>query len=300
MTKKIKILIASSLIVIVLGVVMFCRKSVPHLLGQSSGVVSINSFSEFDFEKIQKGAIVIFDVDGVLINPASKIFWPKTERNHGEWIGKLYAQVFEKAKHEPLFYISKMLQKETPTVIEPIIKDIIRRLQNAGIMVIALTSSSTGSSFDISSMPVWRFNKLKDVGIDFSHVQIPNIYFNELPSQSPEQDGKYPVFYNGILFTSDSSKGAVIKSFLDRAHLKPSRVIFFDDRKSHLESVSQAIYELGIPFSGYQYLGESYMEGELDKAIARFQLNYVVDHEVWLNEDEARALLGSHYQAVEE
>ena len=257
--------------------------------GQSQGIHMIKSFKEFDFENIEKGTIVIFDVDGVLINPASKLFWPKIEKEHGEWIGQLYSKVFERAKNHPGFYFSKILEKETPIIIEPIIVDIINRLQNRGITVIALTTSSTGSSFVIPSIPIWRFDKLKDVGIDFSKTNIPNIEFTELPAKELE-DGN-PIFYNGILFTSDSSKGEVLTAFFEHMKLKPSRVIFFDDRKYNLESVSQAMDKLGISFSGYEYLGESYMPGELDKQVASYQLNYVIDNDKWLTEDEAQALL---------
>lgn len=252
---------------------------------------SIKLFTEFDFNNIEQEAMVIFDVDQVLIERSCKVFWGKTEKEHGQWLNKLYDEVFKKAKHDPFYYFSIMLSQDTPVIIEPYIADIIGQLQNRGVTVIALTTTNTGSCFTIPSLPIWRFNKLKEVGIDFSTPGITNMEFPELPSKSPEESGKYPVFYNGILYTGDASKGDVLTAFLEHTKLKPTRVIFFDDKRANLESVSQAMHNLGIPFTGYEYLGGSYIPGELDKELASYQLHYLIDHETWLSEDEAKVWL---------
>lgn len=254
----------------------------------SKEIHTIQSFSEFDFDSIEQEAMVIFDVDQVLIERSCKVFWTKTEQEHEQWLNQLYDKVFNEAKHDPSYYLSIMLKEDTPLVIEPIIIDIIRALQNRGVTVIALTTTNTGSCFTIPSLTVWRYDKLKEVGIDFSEIKIGNMEFPELPSKSPDKSGQHPLFYNGILFTSDASKGAVLTAFFEHTKLKPSRVIFFDDKRSNLESVSQAMHALGIPFEGYEYQGGQHMPGELNKEIAQHQLHYLVDNEKWLSEDERR------------
>ncbi len=258
---------------------------------KSQEIRTIKSFTECNFNNVEQKAIVVFDVDQVLIERSCKVFWPKIEKENEQWLGQLYDEVFKKAKHDPFYYFSIMLKRDTPVVIEPVIVNIIRELQNHGITVLALTTTNTGSCFSIPSLPIWRFNKLKEVGIDFSKARIPNMEFSELPTKSTDDDGKYPVFYNGILYTSDSSKGDVLTAFLEHAKLKPTRVIFFDDKRSNLESVSQAMHKLGIPFTGYEYQGALYMPGELNKDIAHYQLHHLIDNEEWLTEDEVKVLL---------
>lgn len=44
-------------------------------------------------------------------------------------------------------------------------------------------------------------------------------------------------------------------------------------------------------FYGYQYNGAEFVPGELNKEVAAFQLKYLVEHEEWLSEDEARVFL---------
>jgi FMN phosphatase YigB (HAD superfamily) len=239
--------------------------------------------------------MVIFDVDQVLIERSCKVFWAKTEKEHEQWLNQLYDKVFNRPKHDPAYYLSIMLKEDTPIVIEPIIIDIIHTLQSRGVTVIALTTTNTGSCFTIPSLPIWRFNKLKEVGIDFSNVTISNMEFPELPSKSPDKSGQHPLFYNGILFTSDAAKGAVLTAFFEHTKLKPSRVIFFDDKRSNLESASQAMHALGIPFEGYEYQGGQYIPGELDKDVAQRQLHYLVDNEKWLSEDEVKEKLNTYF-----
>ncbi len=157
----------------------------------------------------------------------------------------------------------------------------------------SLTALKTGSSFTIPSLPEWRFNKLKELGIDFSKANFPDMIFNVLPQ---DDDGSYPLLYHGILCTSTSSKGHVLVAFLDRAKWKPDLVIFFDDSMKRVEQVAEEMHKRGIPFQGYQYNGAEFMPGELDKKVAEFQLKYLVEHEEWLSEEEARALLAQQKQ----
>lgn len=257
-------------------------------------ITTIQSFTEFDFNTVKQNAMIIFDVDQVLIERSCKIFWSKIEKEHEQWLNQLYNEVFKKAKHDPFYYLSIMLKEDTPILIEPIIVDIINTLQSRSVTVIALTTTNTGSCFTIPSLPIWRFNKLKKVGIDFSKAGISNMEFPELPAKSSEESGEYPIFYNGILFTSDSSKGAILTAFFEHTKLKPSHVIFFDDKRSNLESVAEAMHNLGIPFEGYQYLGGLHMPGELDKEAARYQLHHLVDNEKWISEDEAKGKLSTN------
>jgi hypothetical protein len=160
-------------------------------------------------------------------------------------------------------------------------------LQNRGVKVLALTATWTGAYFTIPSVPEWRFNKLKELGIDFSKTNFLDMTFDELP---PEE-GYSPMLYHGILCAGTSSKGAVLGAFLDRVKWKPDQVIFFDDSIERVESVANEMQKRGIRFHGFQYNGANFVPGELDKEVATLQMKHLVEHEEWLSEDEVRKLL---------
>lgn len=249
-------------------------------IGYTSYIHSIRSYNEVAHivAAADTHTLVIFDVDNTLIVPANKLFWSTIEKEHAAWIRQMYAAVFKRAKKSFDFYSDKLREKEKYMLIEPFIADSIKELQQRGVKVIALTALNTGSDGPIESLPVWRFKQLQELGIDFEKANIPDMHFPELPHQ--------PVFYKGILCSTDLPKGVVLAAFLDRIRWKPSRVIFFDDRMTSLLSVKQALKQRNISFLGYEYKGEQFLVGELDKDIATLQLNHLVDHEEWLNEDE--------------
>jgi hypothetical protein len=91
---------------------------------------------------------------------------------------------------------------------------------------------------------------LHEMGIDFSltwpDAQLPNF---------PTYRSSKPVLYKGILCANQQPKGNVLKALLTTYHIRPSRVIFFDDSSRNLQSVGRACDELQIPCTLYQYRG---------------------------------------------
>jgi Protein of unknown function (DUF2608) len=95
----------------------------------------------------------------------------------------------------------KRMLSFTDQPLEPITVNLIKQLQNRGIKVIALTHFNTGSLGGplglIPSLPVWRWNKLKEIDIDFSSSfpEQQELIFSQFTSKS----GRHPIFYKGIL-----------------------------------------------------------------------------------------------------
>ena len=147
----------------------------------------------------------------------------------------------------------------------------------------------TGSYYAIASLPEWRFRKLQEIGIDFRHEQFQDTVFTHLP----HQDGQYPLLYSGILCSAIVSKGELLGAFLDHRQWQPDTVIFFDDSLKRLQEVETECVKRNISFVGFHYHGAECVKGELDKEIAAFQLQYLVEHEQWIMEDEAQMLLNA-------
>ena len=232
--------------------------------------------------------LVLFDVDDTLIMPASKIFRPSIQEKNKEWINEMMMNAFKRAKKTDSFYIDLWLLKEIPDVIEPDIIEIIKALQDRGVIVLALTTTGTGSSQLIPSIPEWRLSTLRKVGIDFDRTDMPNMIFNELPK---DNEGNYPILYHGMLLCNSVSKGIVLGAFLNHIKWKPDKIIFFDNNPEYVKAVAQEAEERKISFYGYEYLGAQNSSDSLNKEIAELQINHLVDNEEWLTEQETQTIL---------
>ncbi len=270
-----------------LAIMLFCIHK-PHVA--TNTIQQIDSFAQAAdvLKAANKNALVLFDVDDTLIEPSSIVFRSNIKNQDDcSWIGELFSSAFANAKYSGDYYLSILQSQEVPLLIEPAIVQTIAALQNRGVKVLALTAMWTGAYFTIPSVPEWRFNKLKELGIDFSKADFPDMIFDELP----QEEDHFPMLYHGILCTIQASKGQVLGAFLDRVGWKPDQVIFFDDSMERVESVADEMRKRGIPFHGYQYNGAQLVPGELDKEVATLQLKHLVEHEEWLTEEKARKLL---------
>ena len=124
-----------------------------------------------------------------------------------------------------------LIEKESPLLI--------KKLQEKGVTVLALTSFPIGSMGLIPDVAEWRVNLLKEF----------NLRFSTSLGQS------FPLLREGILFAEGHKKGDVLRSFFAHSGFYPSKVIFIDDLLSNVENVKSTMRSLGIECSAYQYMG---------------------------------------------
>ena len=193
-------------------------------------ITEINSLQEAlnSLKHLNKNALVLFDIDRTLI-----------ARNECHNLDSDISAV---------------------SAVETITAPIIKELQHRGIKVIALTRGTnntiptkyvTGTHGIIESAQDWRYTKLLLVGINFStSFPISEIVFNQLPIV---RGSSHPMFYKGILLTAGNDKGIVLDTFLNFIKWRPSKIVFFDDKKKHLDAVQREMKQRDIPFQGYWY-----------------------------------------------
>jgi hypothetical protein len=165
------------------------------------------------------------------------------------------------------FYMSK----ESGQLVESTTLELIHQLQSRGIKVIALTAIPAGPFGSISCGRTLRYANLRTFGIDFgSSFKEELIVFDTLHAYN----GDYPMFYKGILFSNwGNDKGTVLGAFFDQVGWSPKKVIFFDDRKRHVEEVEKEMDKRGIQYQGYWYRAVAHhVLPAFDRAIAEVQL----------------------------
>jgi hypothetical protein len=138
-----------------------------------------------------------------------------------------------------------------PVLTEPFLANLINDLQRKGLKTVALTNSMTFLNEGDSSQEEFRTKELLQVGIDFSKSFQQFFIFNTLPIRN----GHYPLLSKGIIYTNGVSKGQVLSAFLEKmkGRLKPSLIIFFDDRLNNILDVKKTAEENNIKYIGFYY-----------------------------------------------
>lgn len=236
------------------------------------------------FDACDKNTLITFDVDDTLVTPRDVIL-----RNIEQpFLFKMWMKIKNLFRDEKKLEHARSIiwQQSKCFVFDPDIVHIIQQLRRQGCMVIALTSMLGGSFGVIKSMAELRAQMLKNLGIDFSG-QFQDVHFTDLPARN----GQYSVLYKGILCANPASKGAALHAFLNHFHLKPARIVSFDDSCHALASLAHECTKKGITFTGYQILGASKLPEKWSTRRALLQDNSLMKHGRWLSDKEADAIL---------
>lgn len=144
--------------------------------------------------------------------------------------------------------------------VEPEIIQIIKKLHKNNIPTIALTARTN----PIEDLTI---QQLKSVGIRFDKNKFHKKTFTF--THTP-----YPAFFKkGIVFCgNNNNKGEVLCEFIAHVQLKPSLIIFVDDKRRHLEAVETFLKKFSIPFLGlrYGYLDEKIQQFHFDESMLNF------------------------------
>lgn len=250
----------------------------------NTGITEIYTMSEAQtiLDSADECTLVLYDVDETLIMPTDKIHVPKFFSVNP---GKALKDVFNQKMGNRIENIwSNVLLQAHRKLIEPDIVTTIRALQDKKVTVLGLTKMRTGRFGKIASLAQYRSNQLEKLGIHFDISYDQAISFDQFIG---EYEG-FPLVYRGIIMTNDLDKGMVLNAFIDHLDYTPTQVIFFDDVLENVISVYDAMSQRGIKCSGYHYKAVEQIQGELDVTTAQFQLDYLSEHGIWLNEEAAR------------
>lgn len=84
------------------------------------------------------------------------------------------------------------------------------------------------------------------------------------------------IYKEGVLFTGEyNKKGEIFIRFLSVIGQKPKKMIFVDDKRSHVEDVEKAVIEQGIECIGVHYRAIEHAEKVYYPEIAEFQRKFL-------------------------
>jgi|SaaInlLV_10m_DNA_2_1039722.scaffolds.fasta_scaffold00501_4 hypothetical protein len=241
---------------------------------------------EQEIPALDEHSLVIFDIDETLIE-AENLFCSNVNKK----AKSIWYPLYEKARKEissrdkqRILWRRAAMALES-TLIDVKVLQLIEQIKKQKTKVCALTKCSTGKREEQKSLEESRFDDLKKLGIDF-RTSFPEHELFTLSELVTEDS--VPMFYKGILLTAHSTKGKTLTAFLNTIHWWPKRIIFVDDKIENLEDVALVAKEKNIPFLGLHYLAAEDMPCDVDPKVAAFQIDYLMEHEQWINEDEAK------------
>ncbi len=247
-------------------------------------IITTNDFSDIEIEcsSLNKNSLLLFDVDATLIVPNDAILKPKAK----DFFEKLVASYTDR----DLFREIRM--KASHSVVDSRSVDFIRMLQKHKVPILALTAAPAKVKGSECSGN-WRVDELRRFGFDFQ-----NIFqrYNCIMLPKSEQYQQSPMFKLGVLYSSFHPKGDILIAFLQHLNLNPEKIIFVDDELKHVQSVISCLDKAGIQCVGIHYTAANEMPCDLNLELARFQVNFFVENDVWLSDKEGLDILSNHLE----
>ncbi len=202
-------------------------------------------------EQADEKTLVIFDIDMVLVQPSEPAFQMTNMRHHKAILKKMLQELGEEENRTHVWVLSAISCESM--LVDAKTPHLLMLLKERKIPTIALTANLTGPFAHVPRLENEKINRLKTLGIDFSHCFAQDFIFEDLPTYRNHST----VFTNGILFTNAPTvtKGQALLAFLKKTSFMPKKVIFVDDRLDNVKSVEEALRGQNIPCDGLHFLG---------------------------------------------
>lgn len=234
-------------------------------------------------DRLDEKSLVVFDIDDTLIVAKDKILCSCGE----SYLDALSAQLDKKLSPEIQIELQSLalLQREINHT-DSHLTSLFQKLKKNNVAFMALTAMPTGKFGLIPSLEQWRNEELRRYGIDFeSHSPYKGeLSFDEF-GNSP------PLFYKGMLFTINHAKGESLKAFLLKTDVRPSQIIFVEDRPAHILSVNREMESLSIPCQSFHYVGATFSQEEVSPEVVQYQFQHLLKTKKWLSDSEVKKRL---------
>jgi hypothetical protein len=224
--------------------------------------------------RITEDTLVMLDIDDTLLITSQMLgcdewFMHRIAACQKE--GMDFSGALEKtiAEWEAIRHLTKM------EIVEPGTEAIIDSLQKQGFTVMGLTTQGL-------ALATRTVQQLQEKGIDLSKTSPGN-------KEAYLQIGGHGVIYRkGILFTSGRHKGEAFFQLCSQLGYHPKRIVFVNDKASHIKEIESAAAQRQVPFLGLRYSYSDARKARFDSEIADYQFSHSSFKHL-LSDDEARA-----------
>lgn len=240
-------------------------------------ILELGSFKDLQTH-LTPDTLVILDIDDTLLIPPQMLGcdeWFNSRLKDHRAEGHSASEALEKslAEWEGVRHLTKM------EVVEPGSEVIVKTLQNQGYKVMGLTTQGLALATRTSQQLMQNHFDLK-----LTSPSTQDAYFNV------NQHGV--LWRNGILFTSGTPKGKALFALCDKIDYVPKRIVFVNDKKSHLAEVESEAIKRKVEFIGLRYSYSDARKKAFSKEIADYEFEHSSFSRI-LSDDESRKRLCS-------
>lgn len=265
-------------------IIIFCL--VLFMSNANAKIIEVDNIQTVSKELLELGPndLITIDVRSVLFSAKDIIL----TMHYKKQFKKIFSDLREKlGDMEAERLHSIVLKNYEPTTVDPYMVNIIKKIQDKKLKIIALTSGKIGKYGEIENREELRINTLKNLGYDFSSsFPLGNIILDNKPYKTSL------VYKNGILFTSNALKGDSLGKFLDHIKLKPRKIIHIDNSMRMLTNMESYCKENNIEFLGVHFTRIYKTDVEfLDPKIVEKQFEILQTKGKWISDNTAKEII---------
>lgn len=226
---------------------------------------------------VQEETLVIADIDNTLIESQNQL-------GSSQWADYLGDFLSEPGKsfEEIDFILSDIWCEVQPLIkircVDPQTPQMIDQIQEQGLIFMGLTARRPSEIHfthkQLSSAQITLRNVIDEGFLeDFSDIR------------------KAISYHQGVVYcTPINKKSYALKLFLDKSNICPKRIIFIDDKLSHVRDVGVLVEDLGIDYVGMRFSGSDERVISFCPKIAKIQFDHLPKI---ISDDEAILILKS-------
>jgi hypothetical protein len=220
--------------------------------------------------------LLILDIDDTLLIPSQMLGsdeWFQTRLQAHKKEGCSGQQSLEKslAEWEAVRHLTKM------EIVESGIPANIIKIQDEGYVTMALTTQGLALATRTKQQLLGYTIDLKR-----SSPAQEDVYFTI--------DGHGILFRGGILFTAGFHKGQALFKLLHQLHYRPERIVFINDKRSHILEIEETAKQEGIEFIGLRYAYSDARKKAFDEKIADYQFTHSTFTHILSDEEACSAI----------
>lgn len=247
-----------------------------------SQIIEIQNFEEI-VSHVSSDAIILLDIDDTLLIPKQMLgsdewFCSQLKKNHEG--GMPAEEIVDRtvAQWELIRHITEM------DIVEPGTKEIVDLLQKSGSPVMGLTTQG----FTLSRKTVQHLHD-QEIFLEKAAPSPSDVYFTQKRKGSSFEEGV--LYRHGILFTSGTDKGNAFFTLCEGLGYIPKKIIFINDKATHLREIELAAEQRGIPFVGLRYGYSDAKKALFQAEVAEHQFRHSSYHEL-MSDEEVHNFLG--------
>jgi hypothetical protein len=224
-------------------------------------------------QHVTPNTLVLLDIDDTLLIPKQTLgtdVWFRYQLKKNAHLADCLDKTL--AQWEAIRHLTEI------EIVEKGTEEIIRQMQEAKIAVMGLTTQGL-------ALATRTVKQLQSINIDLSLT-------------APTRQDHYFIndhgvlMRQGILFTAGTPKGPAIAKLLQILGYQPERILFINDKETHLLDVAVTAEEIGISFIGLRYSFRDGIIANFSPLIAEIQYNESSFNKI-LSDEEALEKLHS-------